>query len=186
MSYPVSSQEKHIPHLQCPAQKPLSEALPRGRSFQTNPLELTEVCFRLLCKTALHRRSIPKRTVTNILYRWVLNIYKIKTRIMRPASNEQQGSVATFYAQISLNCGSTYQGQVEKKFKWTEVQSLWWSIHCITAIPFFLLQTKHQRPYLVSLHPQKNHMKVRFENWIKFYQSSIKRCKYYQQITLIL
>ena len=133
----MSSQEKHIPHLQCPAQKPLSEALPRGRSFQTNPLELTEVCFRLLCKTALHRRSIPKRTVTNILYRWVLNIYKIKTRIMRPVSNEQRGSVATFYAQISLNCGSTYRGQVEKKFKWTEVQWLWWSIHCITAIPFF-------------------------------------------------
>jgi len=117
VSYPVSSQEKHIPHLQCPAQKPLSEALPRGRSFQTNPLELTEACFRFLCKkTALHRRSIPKRTVTNILYRWVLNIYKIKTRIMRPVSNEQRGSVATFYAQISLNCGSTYRGQVEKKF----------------------------------------------------------------------
>jgi len=50
VSYPVSSQEKHIPHLQCPAQKPLSEALPRDRSFQTNPLELTEVCFRFLCK----------------------------------------------------------------------------------------------------------------------------------------
>jgi len=30
-------------------------------------------------------------------------IYKNKTRMMRLVANEQRGSVATFYAQISLN-----------------------------------------------------------------------------------
>ena len=38
-------------------------------------------------------------------------IYKNKTRMMRLVANEQRGSVATFYAQISLNWGRAYRGQ---------------------------------------------------------------------------
>jgi hypothetical protein len=44
---------------------------------------------------------------------------------------------------------------------------------------FFSLTTDsmHQRPYLVSLHPQKNHVnRIRIENPIC--QISFKRCKY--------
>ena len=139
MSYPVSSQENTYHICNARLRSPYLKHYPaRQKSWnKTFKSVLKFVSGFYVKKTALHRRSIPKTTVTNILYRWVLNIYKIKTRIMRPVSNEQLGSVATFYAQISLNCGSTYQGQVEKKFKWTEVQWLWWSIHCITAIPFF-------------------------------------------------
>ena len=44
-------------------------------------------------------------------------IYKNKTRMMRLVANEQRGSVATFYAQISLNWGRAYEDRGAKKFK---------------------------------------------------------------------
>lgn len=88
---------------------------PANTRLQTNPCNELKFALGIYVKLRYikGRSNAEKNCHQHPIEMGAKYMYKNKTR--RPVAIEQRGSVATFYAQISLNWGRAYRGQRWKR-----------------------------------------------------------------------